>query len=49
VGRRGTENEESTGLGLMLCKEFLEKHSGKIWVESFEGAGSTFYFLIPSA
>jgi signal transduction histidine kinase len=47
VSRPGTENEPSTGLGLILCKEFVEKHGGKIRAESVEDKGSTFYFTIP--
>ncbi|PKB15627.1 tetratricopeptide repeat-containing sensor histidine kinase [Flavobacterium sp. 5] len=47
--RKGTDEEPSSGLGLILCKEFIEKHKGKIWIESEVDKGSTFYFCFPHA
>lgn len=48
VKRKGTNNEDGSGLGLILCHEFVEKHNGKIWVESTPGKGSEFIFNIPA-
>lgn len=45
----GTNNEKGTGVGLILCYEFVKKHNGKIWAESTPGNGSTFYFTLPAA
>jgi signal transduction histidine kinase/ligand-binding sensor domain-containing protein len=43
----GTNNEKGTGLGLILCKEFVEKHKGEIWVENQQEQGCTFFFTLP--
>lgn len=43
----GTANESGSGLGLLLCKDLVEKHNGRIWLESQVGKGTTFTFLLP--
>ena len=43
----GTNNEEGSGLGLLLCLDFAVKNGGRLWFESEEGKGSTFYFSVP--
>lgn len=47
ISTRGTHGEKGSGLGLELCRDFVEMHSGKIWAESEPGKGSTFSFTLP--
>jgi signal transduction histidine kinase len=47
ISSKGTKNETGTGIGLILCKEFIEKHQSRILVESLEGGGSKFKFHLP--
>jgi signal transduction histidine kinase len=49
ISTSGTNNEEGTGLGLILCKEFIEINKGKISVNSIPGEGSEFSFTLPDA
>ncbi|MEX0638812.1 MAG: ATP-binding protein [Balneolaceae bacterium] len=46
--RKGTGNEKGSGLGLTLCKEFIETHGGEIWFESEWGSGTAFFFTLPA-
>ncbi|MES2373212.1 MAG: HAMP domain-containing sensor histidine kinase [Bacteroidota bacterium] len=48
VSVTGTSNEKGTGLGLKLCKEFVEKNNGSIWLETEQEKGSTFYISMPA-
>lgn len=48
ISRRGTLNEKGTGLGLKLCKEFVEKNNGRIWIEDNEPRGVVFYVSFPA-
>lgn len=48
INRTGTDGEPSSGLGLILVKEYVDKNGGTIWVESEEGKGTTFHFTIPT-
>jgi PAS domain S-box-containing protein len=49
ANRKGTEGESSSGLGLLLCKDFIEKHGGRIWAESEVNKGSAFHFTLPGS
>ena len=48
TNRKGTDGENSTGLGLIICKDFIEKNGGRLLIESDEGKGSIFRFTIPA-
>ena len=48
ISTRGTSNEKGSGLGLILCKDFVQLNGGKIWAESIQGKGSKFFFTVKS-
>jgi signal transduction histidine kinase len=47
VSTNGSHDEKGSGLGLIICKDFVERHGGKIWIESKENIGTKVYFTIP--
>jgi len=47
ISTTGTRNETGTGLGLMLCKDFITRHGGRIWADSKPGEGTTVFFTLP--
>lgn len=47
ISTRGTKGEKGSGIGIVLCKDFIDQHNGKIWAKSTPGNGSTFYFSLP--
>ncbi|MEF8811231.1 MAG: two-component regulator propeller domain-containing protein [Bacteroidales bacterium] len=49
ISRKGTDGEKGSGLGLIICKEFLEKHDRELFIETAENQGTTFYFYLPVA
>jgi signal transduction histidine kinase len=48
VKRKGTNDEDGSGLGLILCKEFVDKNKGRIWAKRNDDIGSTFLFTVPA-
>lgn len=48
ITTKGTADEKGSGLGLLLCKEFIELNGGQIWVESIPDKGTTFHFTLPA-
>ena len=49
ISTKGTNSETGSGLGLVLCKDLIEKHNGRIWVESNGKKGSEFFIELPFA